>query len=399
MAVIFAGLTDIYESEGFDREHMHMPPAHNILIEEVAKANKNTVVILSGGSPVEMPWADKVKGIVNTYLGGEGGAEALVDILYGNANPCGKLAETYPISLKDTPSYCYFNDDDKIAKYKEGIYIGYRYYDSADVKVLYPFGFGLSYTTFQYKNFIMSNKLITPDQGIIAKITIKNTGSVDGAEIVQLYQGCKDSSVFRPSKELIGFEKIYLKSGEEKSISFTINSKDFSYYNIEENRWYTENGKYNIMVGSCSRDIKITQEVLLKSHPSQRTMDYSKNSSIYDDPKKVKKAVKDEEFYGLFKDSNTLQSRDNDNICTMNTTIEDVLDTDTGRKLYEGQYNKLSEFTKGLRKNDPMVKMSKTIILEMPIRSIIMFSSGQITYNDVNDIVKKINQERVQERD
>ncbi|SHO52739.1 glycoside hydrolase family 3 C-terminal domain-containing protein [Anaerocolumna xylanovorans] len=262
VAVIFAGLPDAFESEGYDRTHMELPECQNHLIKEIAKVQKNIVVILHNGSPVRMPWLNDIKGLLTVYLGGQAVGGACVDLLYGRVNPSGKLAETYPLSLKHNPSYLNFPGTEKEVVYSEGVFIGYRYYDARDLEVLYPFGYGLSYTDFEY-----SDLKVTPDSNlkdtdtITVTLKVKNTGKVTGKETVQLYIHDKEASVQRPEKELKGFAKAELAPGEEKEVSFTLDSRSFAYYSKELGDWYVETGDFTVMIGKSSRDIVLTRDI------------------------------------------------------------------------------------------------------------------------------------------
>ncbi len=205
VAVIFAGLPDAFESEGYDRSHMRMPQCQNTLISEIAKVQENVVVVLHNGSPVEMPWADEVKGILEAYLGGQAVGQAEVDVLFGKANPCGKLAETIPYKLADNPSYLNFPGDGQTVAYKEGVFVGYRYYDTKEMPVRYPFGYGLSYTTFEYSDLQLSADKIKDTDTLKVTLKVKNTGDRAGKEIVQLYVADKTGAACRPVKELKNF--------------------------------------------------------------------------------------------------------------------------------------------------------------------------------------------------
>ena len=215
VAVLFIGLTDEFETEGNDRKHLGIPPLHNRLVEEVLKVNKNVVVVLSGGSSVEMPWADEVPAILNEFLTGQAAGSAVCDILFGDVNPSGKLSETYPIALEDNSSANYFPGTPVSVEYREGIYVGYRYYDTANKAVRFPFGHGLSYTTFEYSDIKLSDYSIKDTDTVTVTFKVKNTGSRDGAEVAELYVSDVESTIYRPVKELKGFKKVFLKAGEE----------------------------------------------------------------------------------------------------------------------------------------------------------------------------------------
>ncbi len=257
IAVVFIGLTDDYEAEGYDRQHMNLPEAHDILVKEIVKANPNTVVVLSGGSPVEMPWNTEVCAVLNAYLGGQAGAGAIVDILTGAVNPCGKLAETYPMSYKDTPAINNYPGNPASVEYRESIYIGYRYYEKAGKAVRYPFGHGLSYTSFEYSDLTLDKSTMDENDTLTVRFTVKNTGNVAGAEIAQLYVADKESTIYRPVKELKGFKKVYLEAGEEKAITLTLEKRAFAFFNVLANDWCVESGAFDILVGASSADIRL----------------------------------------------------------------------------------------------------------------------------------------------
>lgn len=282
VAVIFAGLPDIYESEGYDRTHLSLPPCQNILIEEITNVQPNTVVILHNGSPIEMPWVNKVKGILEVYLSGQAVGESTIDLLYGIANPSGKLAETFPLRLQDTPSYLNFPGTNRTVEYREGIFIGYRYYDSKEMDVLFPFGHGLSYTSFEYKNLSLEvlhidsegnyatqnsssdyDTLISMSENDILRVsvTVKNTGDRFGKEIIQLYVKDNETSVIRPLKELKGFEKVALSSGNDKVVSFLLDKRAFAYYNTELQDWHVESGEFEILIGKSSKNIVLSASI------------------------------------------------------------------------------------------------------------------------------------------
>ena len=265
IAIVFAGLPDVYESEGYDRTHMRMPECQNRVIEAVASANPNTVVVLHNGSPVEMPWIGKVKAVLETYLGGQAVGLATIRVLYGETNPSGRLPETFPLQLEDNPSFLSYGGEGDIAEYREGIFVGYRYYDFKKAAVLFPFGYGLSYTDFEFSNLRLSANTITDQDLLTATVTVKNTGDRAGKAVIQLYVGDKESSVFRPVRELKGFEKISLQPGEAKDVSFTLDKRAFAYWNTELHDWTVEPGDFTIEIGRSSRDIALNASVTVNS--------------------------------------------------------------------------------------------------------------------------------------
>ena len=265
IAIVFAGLPDVYESEGYDRTHMRMPECQNRVIEAVASANPNTVVVLHNGSPVEMPWIGKVKAVLETYLGGQAVGLATIRVLYGETNPSGRLPETFPLQLEDNPSFLSYGGEGDIAEYREGIFVGYRYYDFKKAAVLFPFGYGLSYTDFEFSNLRLSANTITDQDLLTATVTVKNTGDRAGKAVIQLYVGDKESSVFRPVRELKGFEKISLQPGEAKDVSFTLDKRAFAYWNTELHDWTVEPGDFTLEIGRSSRDIALDASVTVNS--------------------------------------------------------------------------------------------------------------------------------------
>lgn len=251
--LVYAGLDEISESEGMDRNHMRMAQNQIDVIEAVAEMNQNVIVVLSAGSVIEMPWLAKVKAVVHGYLGGQAGAGAMLDVLTGKYCPSGKLNETYPVKYEDSPSFQYYPGKERNSEYRESLYVGYRYYETVNKEVQFPFGYGLSYTTFEY-----SDLQVTAD-GVSFKI--KNTGSVDGAEIAQLYVGKKSDAIFRPVRELKGFHKVFLKAGEEKEVTIAFDDKTFRYYNVATNGWEVEEGMYDLSIGTNAHDIVLTGSI------------------------------------------------------------------------------------------------------------------------------------------
>lgn len=248
--VIFCfGLDEISESEGMDRSHMKLPKVQIDLLNEIYKVNKNIIGILSGGSAIEMPWTDWCKAILHGYLNGQAGSSAMLDILIGKVNPSGKLSETYPLAYIDTPAYNYYPSKERTSEYRESIYVGYRYYDTAEVPVKFPFGYGLSYTEFSYSDLKIDKTGVS--------FIITNNGKVAGAEIAQLYVGLNDAKVFRAKKELKGFQKVYLDAGESRNIHISFDDKTFRYWNIKTKAWEIEKGCYQIMVGSSFVNIHL----------------------------------------------------------------------------------------------------------------------------------------------
>ena len=282
VAVIFAGLPETFESECYDRPNMRLPACQNEVIEAVCAVQKNVAVVLYSGSPVEMPWAEKVGAILQMHTGGQGVGAATVHLLYGKVNPSGKLAETYPLRLEDTPAYLFYPGDGKTVHYQEGVFVGYRYYDKKKLDVRYPFGHGLSYTTFSYGGLRISQSELAAQDSLEVSVDVTNTGSRFGREVVQLYIEdrtgiCEESwdvdqkaqvyiqeqkgMAARPEKELKGFEKVGLAPGEPTTVTFKLDGKSFAWYNAERAAWHCNSGLYRIHVGASSRDLRAAADV------------------------------------------------------------------------------------------------------------------------------------------
>ncbi|MCR5790988.1 MAG: glycoside hydrolase family 3 C-terminal domain-containing protein [Lachnospiraceae bacterium] len=261
--VIFAGLPDIFESEGYDRQHMRLPACQDKLIEAIAAVNPNTAVVLHNGSPVEMPWVDSVKGILEAYLGGEASGEAVSRILFGEVNPSGHLAESFPKKLSDNPSYLYFPGKRGKVYYGEGIFVGYRYYEMKETEVLFPFGHGLSYTSFRIDNLKVEKTGESVSDPVKVFVDVTNTGDRAGKAVVQLYVADHTETEVRPKKELKGFAKTALAPGEKKTVTMELDHRSFAYYSTEIGDWFAAGGEYEILIGSSSADIAVSETIEL----------------------------------------------------------------------------------------------------------------------------------------
>lgn len=267
VVLLYIGLDEVTEAEGLDRESMKIPQNQIDLLNALYEVNKNIIAVLSCGAAVEMPWIGKVKGLLHAYLSGQAGAKAIFRVLSGDVNPSGKLAETYPLSYKDTPSYKHFPGKEVSVEYREGIYIGYRYYDTANVDVLFPFGYGLSYTTFEYSDLKVNKDGVT--------FNITNNGKVAGMEVAQLYVGCKSKEIFRAKKELKGFIKVLINPGETKNVTIPFDNKTFRYFNVKTNKWEVEEAEYEIMIGASSSDIRLVESLSVRG--TGASLPYNKN--------------------------------------------------------------------------------------------------------------------------
>jgi beta-glucosidase len=371
VAVVFAGLPDEYESEGFDRDTLTMPESHNKLIQAVAKANPNTIVVLQLGAAVVMPWKDQVKGILLMYLAGQAGGGATADLLLGKVNPSGKLAETFPLALEDNSSTAYFPGEPKAVQYRESIYVGYRYYDVSGVEVAYPFGYGLSYTNFEYSDVQISQK----DKysfAVTAKIT--NTGTKAGAEAAQLYVQCKQSAIFRAKKELKAFDKVFLQPGESKTVRFELDKRSFAYYNTKVSDWCVEEGDYDILVASSSADIRLTGSVSLEGDGKEALL-----KPVYDTLTEYQKPSKpfrisDTQFEKLLGYKPPVGHMLPGEPFTINSTVGDIKDTFIGKTMLKVSRKQMSKMI-GDDPDPTMLRLVERSMMDMPLRGIKMATS------------------------
>ncbi len=388
VVLLFIGLTEDYESEGYDRHHIGLPKSHNHLAEEILKVNKNVVVVLSGGAPVTMPWLSQVKAVLNGYLGGQASGTAIAQLLTGQVNPSGKLAETYPLSLEDVPCAKYYPGKALLAEHPEGIYIGYRYYDTAAKEVLFPFGFGLSYTKFEYSDLKLSADSIKDTDTLKVTYKVKNVGSADGAEISQLYVADKESTIYRPAKELRGFNKTFLKAGEEKEITIELSKRAFAYYNVNINDWHVESGEFEIMVGASSRDIRLSAAVNVESTVEAMVPDYKDSAPCYYTADVQE--VPDSQFEAVLGRKIPVRELDTTMKLTISNCLGDSKHTKWGRRI-----NNLIDKIMGLifKPDDPSSGMIKAMALEIPIRNFITMSMGVFSEKMAEGLLMILNDE------
>ena len=271
--VLFMGQTPGVEMEGHDRKRLELPANQERLLERLIEANGNVVVVLSNASAVTMPWIGRVKGVFESFLAGQGFGSAIADLLYGTANPSGKLPVSFTRRLEDTSAYLHFPGDKKTVSYGEGVFVGYRYYDVKNVDVLFPFGYGLSYTDFTYDNICVQSMKDEGGNIVSVSMDITNVGDCAGAEVVQLYIGMFDTVVKRPQKELKRFQKVFLQQGETRKLSFLLKEQDFAYYDVRHGEWYAPEGTYEILLGSSSRDIRLRDTVrIVPEHPHRKPL-------------------------------------------------------------------------------------------------------------------------------
>ena len=385
--VIFAGLTANYESEGFDRENLDIPKGHTALIDAVKQANPNVVVVLVGGAPVLMPWADEVPAIVNAYLAGEAAGEAYYDVLWGEVNPSGKLAETYPMADEGL-SDRYFKQGPRTVEHREGLYVGYRYYDSAKKAVRFPFGHGLSYTTFAYSDLKVSSLTATEDEGVDVSLVVTNTGDRAGAEVVELYVSDIESTAYRPEKELKGFAKVYLEAGASTTVVMHLDKRSFAYYNVDEKDWTVESGQFLLAVGASSRDIRLTQTITVIGKDGVKHADRKATLGVYYDIADAAE-IPDAQFEALLGHAipaNVPLKKGEFDMCS---TVRDLKATRFGRGFAKLGIKAL----KGTVKDGDMTTMlmMEAGFLDVPIRNFVGMSSGIVTHKVAQGVVERAN--------
>ncbi|MDE6604678.1 MAG: glycoside hydrolase family 3 C-terminal domain-containing protein [Clostridia bacterium] len=388
--LVVAGLPEKYEAEGFDRKHINMPQSHDLLIEELAQVNKNVNVVLTMGSSVEMPWIDKVRSVLCMYLGGQSSGDACVDLLLGRANPCGKLAETFAIKLSDVPSTQNFPGARFSVEYREGLYVGYRYFNTANVPVLFPFGHGLSYTKFEYSNLTLSSKNISDKEILTATVDVQNVGDMDGKEIIQLYVNDVESSVYTPYQQLKGFEKIFLKAGEKKSVTFSLDKRSFAFYNVNAGDWQVESGEFKIMIGASSRDIRLEDSVTVNSTDTAEITP-TPADSWYCSPDANREITK-EEFLAMAK----LQIKEDYRIAkkgefTEDDSFEDMANTSGLARFALKIAKPAIRMSMKAKKDDPNYLMIYEVMKTSPMRALAFSSQGMFNMKMVDGVVTVMN--------
>jgi beta-glucosidase len=375
IVLFFFGLNEDSESEGMDRTHMRIPQNQINLLQELGQVNKNLVGIISAGSAIEMPWHHYFKAILHGYLNGQAGASAVMDILTGKVCPSGKLSETVPRRLEDTPAYRYYPSTERTSEYRESVFVGYRYYETAEVPVLYPFGFGLSYTSFEYSD------LNVTDEGI--SFTIKNVGQMEGAEVAQMYVSLPDAKVFRPEKELKGFAKVFLKPGESKKVEIAFDDKTFRYWNVKTNKWEVEGGKYKILLGASSADIRLTGDITRSATTEELPYVPEKMPTYYSG--KIQ-TVEDAEFETLL--GRSIPDGKWSGLLTANDAICQMYYAKSG--LARFAYKRLTAMKK---KADESGKPNLNVlfIYNMPFRAMAKMTGGAVSMDMVDGIVDIVN--------
>lgn len=389
VAVVFAGLTEEFEGEGYDRANIEMPANHNQLIEQVAAANPNTVVVLAGGSVIHMPWLNSAKALLNSGLSGQAGGKAVARILTGAVCPSGKTSETYPLSFEDNPTYGNYPGQPVVSEHKESVYIGYRYYDTAEKEVLFPFGYGLSYTTFEYSDLELSSSNIKDTDDLTVTFKIKNTGDVDGAEIAEIYVADQESTIFRPKKELRAFKKVFLKAGEEKEVSVTLSKRAFAFYNVELQDWQVETGLFDIMVGASSRDIRLTKAVNIISDCTAAVPDYRKTAPAYYTADLA--AMDDAQWTAVYGKELPARERDTTKPIDLYNCLDDASHTKWGGKICRLISKVVGKFGSAENGDGQMLAAMAT---QIPIRNFIAMSMGVFSPKMAEGLLMILNDDR-----
>lgn len=371
--LLCVGLDERLESEGADRDHMKLPKNQQALIDAVCQVSRNVILVLSGGSPFCMPDRKTYRAAIHGYLSGQAGALAMADALVGKVNPSGHLAETWPETLEDTPAFRWYPGKQRSAEHREGLYIGYRYYDTAGVKVRYPFGHGLSYTSFAYSDLRADKNKVT--------FTLTNTGRFDGAEVAQVYVTCRNGQVFRPQKELKGFRKVFLKAGESREVTISLDDRAFRYFNVKTNHWEVETANYEVSVSASVADVKLSTTI--RVFGTDAPAPYESLPS-YESGKITE--VPDEEFeallgYSIPESAWGTELTENDALCRLGEAKSSL-----ARLVHRRMAKKVAAAEAGLTP-DLMVLM----MWGLPLRGLAKMSGGKITGDMVDDIVYLVN--------
>ena len=375
IVLMYLGLDEIAESEGLDRSTLSLPQCQIDALKAVSAANPNVIIVMSAGSAVEMPWLSQCRALVHGYLSGQGGARAMLRVIMGEINPSGRLSESYPIKYEDCPTANYFPAKERSVEYREGLYVGYRYYNTANIPVLFPFGFGMSYTSFEYSDLRVDGKKVT--------FALTNTGDRDGAEVAQLYIHAENPNVYRPNRELKGFAKVFLKAGERREVTITLDDKAFRYWNSASNRFERDGGVYDIQIGASVEDIRLRVRVQIKGSDAPSCEDPARLPSYF---KGDIKAVSDAEFEALLghpipdgKWSGTIRANDAIAQLYYARSIKARLVW----KIMTGMLNK------SIQKGQPDLNI--TFIYNMPIRAIGKMAGGMCSQRMCEGILDIVN--------
>ena len=390
--ILFVGLPSIYESEGFDRDHMDLPEQHNRLVEAVCSVNSRVVVVLSNGAPVAMPWANQTKAILEGYLAGQAGGGAIVDLLTGIANPSGKLAETFQFAHTDAPADLNFPGANRQVQYREGLYVGYRYFDSAKVDVAFPFGHGLSYTEFRYSKPTILNGTLSLTEPVKVCIDITNTGQMPGAEAVQLYQHALNSKIYRAEQSLVGFAKLMLAPGETKTATFNLDERSFAYFDQGHEAWTIESGEYEIRFAASSRDIRHTLQLTIagtqsNANPSSIAIGASGPDLTHHH------AIDDETFAAML--DKPVPAAEPIRPFHENSSVAEVAQTWLGAKIKARVVTEFKASMGGNAADETLNKMFDEMANNMPMRGLALFSGGKTNMSQIRLMLALLNHQYI----
>ena len=391
LVIVFAGLPDSYESEGIDRAHIDLPEQHNRLIEAVASVNSATAVVLSNGSAVAMPWVSEVAAVLECYLAGQASGSAIVDLLTGAANPCGKLAETFAVRQQDALSDSYFPGVSRQVQYREGLYVGYRYFNTVSKGVLFPFGHGLSYTRFDYQDITLDAQVYMPnsDSNVLVTGVIKNCGDIAGDEIVQVYVHATEPSVHRPAQVLAGFTKVALNASESKPFTVAVDKRAFMYYCVDLQDWVVDGGSYVIQVGASSRDIRCSRQLTIAANQSTSSNNLRNNSetSFFRDLPAQNLSVPDDVFRTML--GRDIPEPDLSHPITQNSTFGEIAQSRLGAWFSQFVSRKIKAEL-GDNDKDTDVLLDHMFI-NMPLRALVLLGSGEFSYKQLDSLIYFLN--------
>jgi len=379
VVLVFAGLPEVVESEGFDRADLRLPRQHDRLIAAVCAANPNTAVVLANGAPVEMPWVAAPKAVVEAYLGGQAGGSAIADLLFGRCNPCGKLAETFAVRLADSPPDPWFPGTGRRVQYREGLFVGYRYFDTFERPVLFPFGYGLGYTTFGYEDLAVS---MQDNATVDVAFTLTNRGRMDGAEIAQVYVHHPHAAVHRPGQELKTYRKVRLGAGEHQRVTLRLDRAAFAYFSTASGDWVVESGEYEIRVGASSRDIRLRQRIVLDGDPADESG--TKAPTLVDG----RLAIDDETFTTML--GKPIPPAEAVRPFHLNSTFAEIATTWLGRKVAATVKAQFARRMGG-GADAATRRMIDAMANDMPLRQLVLFSGGAVGFAQIEAFVAVLN--------
>ena len=384
--IVMAGLPASFEAEGFDRSHMRLPKEQDELIARLAAVNKNVVVVLAGGGAMELPWADEVNAVLFIGLAGQNSGGASVDVLTGKVNPSGKLAESFPFKYEDCPSAHYFPGKRYLSEYRESVFVGYRYYLSAGVKVRYPFGHGLSYTTFQYSDLLLSKKKLKEGESVEVSFTLKNTGHRAGAEVAQVYVGDLTGETACPALELKGSKKVFLEAGEEKRVAVTLPPRAFMHWSSVEGDWAACSGAYRICVAASCEDVRLSEEIEM-SAPAHK---FAPCSGWYLSPSP--EPVTDGEFSDLLRRPLTPEKPlPQKGAFTVNDSFNDMAPQSGLARFIIRFARRAIALSMHAPADDPNCKMMHEVMITSPLRSLSFSSQGMFNEKMADGLLLMLN--------